>query len=240
MIVKTRAILLHHVRHSDNSLIASFYTKEYGRLSVMVKGVSSKKVSAKYTYFQPLYLFDLEVYHNPSRDIQTLKELNLAYTPKNITSDLFRSTVALFLSEVLYGVIREEDINIRLFSFLESSVIALDSLGSGSSNFHLWFLCALSAYVGIGPTPSNERGLWFDMASGQFEKHQPLHPDYMDPHTADLFNTLLSSEIDDLDKITLTGETRNLLLEEIIKYYNLHLPGMRKIRSLGVLNEVFR
>lgn len=152
MLIKTKAILLHHVRYSDNSLIAQFYTKEYGRLSVMVKGISSKKGSAKFNYFQPLNIFNTEIYHYDNRELNNLKEMSLAYIPKMISGDIRRTSVALFISEVLYNVIREEDVNVMLYDFIESSIITLDSMTAGLSNFHLWFLVAFTDYAGIGPS----------------------------------------------------------------------------------------
>ncbi len=240
MIIKTKAILLHHVRHSDNSLIAHFYTSEYGRLSVMVKGLSSKKSTAKYLYFQPLHIFDAEIYYRETRELHTLKEVTLSFTPVEIPADILKSTISIFISEVLYSVIKEEDINRHLYSFIESSVITLDSIKAGVSNFHLWFLGALSAFIGIGPTVTTRKDSYFDMMSGQFVPYPPLHSDYLEPQKANTFNRLLQSTIEELPLIEMSGEERAMLLEKILKYYNLHLPGMRRIRSLQILNEVFR
>lgn len=240
MIVKSKAILLHHVRHSDNSLIACFYTREYGRLSVLVKGISSRKGNARYLYFQPLYIFDIELYYRDTRELHNLKELNLSFTPVNVTSDIFKSTISLFLSEVLYSLIREEDVNVKLYGFIESSVKALDGLSSGVSNFHLWFLVSLMSYVGIGPTFTSEDGACFDMLSGQFVSLPPLHPDYLEPQSAGILNILLKSGVEDIARLQFSGEERTTLLEKILRYYSLHLPGLRRIKSLQVLNDIFR
>ena len=240
MLVKTKAILLHHVRHSDNSLIAQFYTLDYGRLSVMVKGVSTKKGNARYLYFQPLYIFDIEIYYHDSRDLHILKELSLAFTPVEMPFDIHKSTIALFLSEVLYSVIREEDVNRKLFSFIETSVISLDEMKEGISNFHLWFLISLSAFTGIGPTPTSDEECFFDMMNGQFVMNPPLHPDYLEPSPAGILNRFLRSGSEQIGSIKMSGEERTVLLDQVIRYYNLHLPGMRRIRSLQVLNDVFR
>ena len=175
MLVKTEAILLHHVRYSDNSLIAQFYSREYGRLSVMVKGISSKKRSSKFSYFQPLNIFNVELYRYEKREISNLKELSLSFIPKNISGDIHRSSIALFISELLYSVIREEDVNHRLYDFIELSVITLDEMTSGISNFHLWFLVAFTAYTGIGPSPTSLSECYFDMVSGQFTQSAPPH-----------------------------------------------------------------
>lgn len=240
MLVKTEAILLHHVRYSDNSLIAHFYTREYGRLSVMVKGISSKKRSTKFSYFQPLNMFRLELYHYENRELNNLKELSLSFIPKNIPGDIYRSTITLFISELLYSVIKEEDVNRMLYGFIESSVMSLDEMTEGISNFHLWFLVAFTDYTGIGPSPTALKDYCFDMISGQFVQSPPSHPDYIEPRTSAILNRLLQMPADKLGELRLSGEERSELLDKILKYYNLHLPGIRQIRSLQVMKEIFR
>lgn len=240
MLVKTKAILIHHVRYSDNSLIAHFYTQEYGRLSVMVKGISSRKGGARFNYFQPLNIFSLELYRYENRELHNLKELSLAFIPEKIPGDIHRTSVALFISEIIYNIIREEDVNRRLYDFIESSVITLDGINAGLSNFHLWFLVAFTDYAGIGPTPTALHDCWFDMLSGQFTPHQPMHPDILGPLSAATLNRLLQMPAEKIASLQLSGEERTELLTGMLKYYNLHLPGIRQIRSLQVLKDIFR
>lgn len=240
MLVKTKAVLLHHVRYSDNSLIAHFYTQEYGRLSVMVKGISSRKGGARFNYFQPLNIFNTEIYHYENRELHNLKEISLAFIPKTIPGDIQRTTVALFISEILYNIIREEDVNRLLYEFIESSVVTLDGMTTGTSNFHLWFLVAFMAYAGIGPSHTLLKETYFDMLSGQFTSQQPLHPDYLEPRNASILNRLLQMPAEQVGSLRLSGEERTELLSRILKYYNLHLAGMRQIRSLQVMKDIFR
>jgi DNA repair protein RecO (recombination protein O) len=240
MLVKTKAVLLHHVRYSDNSLIANFYTQDYGRLSVMVKGISSRKGGTRFNYFQPLNIFNIELYHYENRELHNLKEMSLAFIPKTIPGDIQRTTVALFISEILYNIIREEDANRMLYEFIESSVITLDSITAGTSNFHLWFLVAFMAYAGIGPSHTMLKEYYFDMLTGQFAVQQPLHPDYLEPRSASILNHLLQIPAEQVDTLRLSGEERTELLTRILKYYNLHLAGIRQIRSLQVMKDIFR
>ncbi len=240
MLVKTKGILLHHVRYSDNSLIAHFYTEEYGRLSVMVKGLSSRKGGPRFSYFQPLNVFNIELYYIERKEIHNLREMSLAYIPRNITGDVSRSSIALFISEILFKVIREEDVNRMLYAFIESSVTTLDGMTEGISNFHLWFLVAFTAYAGIGPTATSHKRCFFDMVSGQFTDLVPLHPDYLEPHSSTILNRLLGMTAEELETLHLTGTDRSELLEHMIKYYSLHLPGIRQIRSLQIMKEIFR
>jgi len=240
MLVKTKAILLRHVRYSDNSLIAHFYTQEYGRLSVMVKGISSKKGSAKFNYFQPLNIFNTEIYHYDNRELHNLKEMSLAYIPGKIPGDIHRTSVALFISEILNNVIREEDVNRMLYDFIESSVITLDEMTAGISNFHLWFLVAFTDYAGIGPSHTTINDGYFDMLTGQFTTFRPTHPDFIEPQNAKVLNRLLQMPAEEISSLRMSGEQRTDLLEQLLKYYSLHLTGIREIRSLQVLKDVFR
>jgi DNA repair protein RecO (recombination protein O) len=207
---------------------------------VMVKGISSKKRSTKFSYFQPLNIFNVELYRYENREISNLKELSLSFIPKNITGDIHRSSIALFISELLYSVIREEDVNRKLFDFIESSVISLDEMTSGISNFHLWFLVAFTAYTGIGPSSTSLSEFYFDMVSGQFTQFAPPHSDYLEPRAAAIFNRLLQMPAASLGEMRLLGEERADLLERILKYYRYHLPGIRQMRSLQVLKDIFR
>ena len=217
MLTRTRAILLHHVRYSDNSLIAHFYTEEYGRLSVMVKGISSRRGSARFNYFQPLNIFNTELYYYENRELHNLKEMSLAYVPQRIYGDIQRSSVAMFISEILHSIIREQDVNRMLFDFIESSVISLDNMTEGISNFHLWFLVAFTDYAGIGPSRTSGDGYYFDMLTGQFTPVQPMHRDFLEPQSAQVLNRLLLMPAEETGSLRLSGEERTDLITSLLK-----------------------
>ncbi len=240
MLVKTKGILLHHLRYTDNSIIAHFYTRDFGKVSMVVKGISSKKGTNRNIYFQPLYMFNLEFYQRETRELQKLRELSLAYTPSELPVNIYKSTVALFISEVLYSVIREEEVNHRLYDFLESAVVSLDSTQSGISGFHIWFLIRFADFTGIGPSPTNRQKSFFDLESGIFTDEMPIHNNFLNQDLSDILNRFLISGPEGISQIQLLPSERIMLLEKLVMYYSLHFPGLRKIKSLEVLNDVFR
>ena len=67
-----------------------------------------------------------------------------------------------------------------------------------------------------------------------------MHPDCLDPAGARALNQLLQMPAEDLASLQLSGEERTELLARMLKYYRLHLPGIREMRSLQVLKEIFR
>jgi DNA repair protein RecO (recombination protein O) len=99
---------------------------------------------------------------------------------------------------------------------------------------------AFTAYAGIGPSHTTLKKCYFDMITGQFTEQQPMHPDFFEPRDACLLNQLLKMTTGEIASLQLSGEERTELLAMILKYYTLHLTGIRQIRSLQVLKEIFR
>jgi len=127
-----------------------------------------------------------------------------------------------------------------LYDFIESSVITLDEMTAGISNFHLWFLVAFTDYAGIGPSHTTINDGYFDMLTGQFTTLRPTHPDFIEPQSAKVLNRLLQMSAEEIGSLRMSGEQRTDLLERLLKYYSLHLTGIREIRSLQVLKDIFR
>ena len=117
MIEKTRGIVLHQVKYSDSGIVIQLYTKKFGRQSFMIKGLRNKKSGRHSVFFQPLFILDLELYYKESRGMQTIKELSVYYSPSDIYSNIRKSSVAMFLGEVLTSILREESPNEELFGF---------------------------------------------------------------------------------------------------------------------------
>jgi DNA repair protein RecO (recombination protein O) len=240
MIEKTRGIVLHQVKYTDSGIIVQFYTRKFGRQSFMIKGLRNKKAGKHNIFFQPLYILDIDIYYKESREMQVIKEFTTAYTPADIQSNIRKSCVAIFLGEVLTSVLKEESPNKELFDFIEESVIYFDGCKEGYANFHIAFLAGLSSYLGFEPSRrSGKDDLYFDMQNGVFVSSPPLHGNYADREISGILAAFFSSSYKNIDKIILTGSVRNEVLEVLAGYYSLHLPGLKKLKSLEVLKEVF-
>jgi len=140
MIYKTRGIVLHHIKYAETSVIATIYTEQFGRQSYMINGVRGKKSRIKANVLQPLYLLNMEVYHKTTRDLQRVKELQHAYIFNSLPYDLKKSTLALFIAEILYQTLREQEPNPELFNYLYHSIQMLDIKNEGLTTFHIYFL----------------------------------------------------------------------------------------------------
>lgn len=233
MLHKTRAIVLHYIKYGESSLIVTCYTEQFGRISCMVNGTRNKKSKTPATLFQPLYLLEIDMYYKPGKEIQRLKD---ACCPQHYTSIPFnttKSTIALFLAEVLFLTLKEEDSNPRLFSFLFHAFQLLDAKDAGAANFHLWFLLHLTRYLGISIKEHDEGSDHPSLFESRFFAN-------LSPYTRNALQVLLNNPQGAPDSVTLAHTGRTELLEEIIRFYARHIDGFSRLKSYAVLREIFK
>jgi len=241
MFEKTRGIVLHQIKYTDSGIIVQLYTRRFGRQSVLIKGVRNKKSGRHIVFFQPMFILDLVMYHRESRDLHVLKEFSAWYVPTDISAEVRKSCVAIFLGEVLSSVLREESPQEEMYDYIEKSIIYFDQCRTGYANFHIAFLSRLSSFLGF--EPSRGRGtdnLYFDMINGAFVPFPPEHNNFADKKISGILSDFFYLSLDRMDQISLTGSLRNEVLEALVRYYSLHLPGLKKINSIEVLKEIFR
>ncbi|HKK82566.1 MAG TPA: DNA repair protein RecO [Prolixibacteraceae bacterium] len=240
MIEKSKAVVLKSLKYSETSIILTLYTQVAGRQVYMVNGVRSAKSKQKCGLLQPFFLLDIEAYHKAGREMQRLREFRMAEVLQSTPFDVVKSTMSIFLSEVLYHVLQNEEPDANLFDFIYHSVQYLDSLDEGVANFHLWFLIRLLGNLGFG-MQNNQSPVhpWFDMKTGSFTGQKPMSPGTPNRELSVLVADFISMDLHQLKEYKLSGEQRNRMLQIIIGYYHLHFGSMGEIRSLEVMNEVF-
>ncbi|MDG1040346.1 MAG: DNA repair protein RecO [Polaribacter sp.] len=236
--VTTKAIVLSSLKYNDTSLIVRCFTLEDGLKSYLLKGVlSAKKGKIKAAYFQPLTQLNIEANHNIKGNLNSIKEVHIENPYKNIYTNIFKQTIVLFLSEMLSSTIQEEEANEQLFSFLEASFIWLDA-NDKTSNFHLLFLLNLSKFLGFYPDTTNINQSYFNLIDGNFTE-LTIEKEVVFGDNLTQFKKLLGTNFDSIESINFNKKERQQVLQIIIRYFELHLDGFRKPKSLKVLETVF-
>jgi DNA repair protein RecO (recombination protein O) len=240
MLEKTRGIILHQIKYTDSGIVAQIYTRKFGRQSFLIKGMRNRKKGKHNILFQPLFVLDMELYYKAAREMQTLKEFSVSFTPYDIYSNIKKSCVAIFLGEVLTSVLREESPHDEMFDYIEESIVYFDKCKEGFANFHIAFLAGLSSFLGFEPGPRlDKEDAFFDMVNGIFVPIPPVHGNYVTEEITNILADFFVASYDSICNISLTGKMRNDILEALVRYYSLHLPGLKKIKSLDVLKQVF-
>ena len=240
MLQQITGIVLNMVRYSDTNNIVDFYTKEYGRLSLLVPLSRSRRSAVKSVLFQPLSMLELVVEMRPKANLHRVKEAKQWYVFSSLPYDPFKSSIALFLSEFLYRVLREQEADAPLFAYLTFSIQWLDMCSGSFANFHLVFLLRFSRFLGLYPNiDSYHAGDYFDILNGCYSSSCPTHAAFLDVTESAVLVQLARVNYRSMHLFLLSRAERARCLEQILHYYELHVPNFPELKSLSVLKELF-
>jgi DNA repair protein RecO (recombination protein O) len=149
MLSTTDAIVLSLQPHSDKAHVLHAYTRAYGRVNYMVYGMGRKNTSGRYT---PLSLLQL------TTDNRSIRTEQLSFVPRTIDTDPYKRTIVLFISEVLYHILRHPMADEPMYDYISEAVQALDATDK-PQNFHLLFLVGLASRLGFAIDSANPLSL---------------------------------------------------------------------------------
>ncbi|MCF8309279.1 MAG: DNA repair protein RecO [Bacteroidales bacterium] len=239
MLHKTKGIFFQKINYSESSLIVKIYTHRFGLQSYLLKGARKKKSHTQVNVLQHLALLDMEVYHRGNANLQKIKEFSVSRHFKEIPYNVRKSAISMFINEVLLKSIKEEEANASLFRFLENAILLLDVTQEKVVNFHLIFLIQLTRYLGFYPHNNfSEATPYFDMNEGHFISSLK-HPQVMDESKSKWLSQLIKVSLENRNQIQIPHEQQTGIMEKILEYYTLHLPGFTKVKSMDVLRTVF-
>ena len=251
----SRIIVLHLTKYGDSSLVVHAIDSQKGRCSYMLRGAGrSKHVTVG--AFHNLAVLDIVSVESPKSSMAYLKEYEPAIPLDSLRSDVVKNSIALFISELLYRTIVEQNSDDRLFTWLCDAIARLDALGceadattdsqAGAPNS----LDGRTAEDAGNSTASQGNvanfHLWFlagfctvmgfgPAREGLFDGCDLLHADNLA-----LLRQLTAAEFTEAMAIPLTGARRRDFCEQMIRYISYHLGINLNLRSLDVLHELYQ
>jgi len=235
-----KAIVLRQIKYNDKSNIVTLYTKERGRITVLIPAQSHRKAKVSRNLFQPLVILDLVCSQRTSRRIGRVLEAKINYPATNIMVNPIKMSLILFLGEFLYGLLQEENASSSLFIFVEYSIKWLDNSKKSIANFHLAFLLRLMHFVGIKPNLEEYMPLsYFDLQNGTFVRTKPLHQHVLYGNDLEKLIDVLRMTYDNMHLYKMSRSQRLSLLQLILDYYQIHYPSLKELQSLKILQTLF-
>ena len=212
---KAELIVINHTKFGESSIVLHTLSSEYGRRGFLVK-VSPRTAMA---LFLPLNILEAEVTENPKSSLWFARNFVSVNPLNGIRSNIHKNTMTLFMSEVLYRVVKDQTNEDGLADWLKGQILTLDALQSDFANFHLLFLLNLCAALGFDP----------DLAGlAPFADKKLIH-----------IEALLKTPFAEALLLPLSGADRNAIAESILKYIEYHTESAVNVRSLAVLREIY-
>ena len=224
MIIKTEGIVINYIKFRESSIIIRIFTQDLGFQSFILNGIRSIRSKKSIGVFQPLNLVELVAFKSPKAAIFRLNECKILYPTASFQIDLRKSAIVMFCSELLNKTLfHEHNENNQLYLFFKAEIISLERLTIGFESFHVYFAIKYAAHLGF-----------FIQSVEQLL-----------PYKADLNSALYlfmerMVEADHYVNEPATGELRALALKQIIDYYSRHIDNFGEIKSLKILQQVFK
>lgn len=216
MTVNTELIVLHTTRFGENSIVVHTLSREYGRRSFLIKGVGKKSMM---TLFLPLNILEADVVENSKSGLCTARNPVSLHPLLGIRNNMFKNSMTMFMSEVLYRVVKDGTFEQGLFEWCKKDILILDAIETDFSNFHIRFLLELAVALGFSPEAKDLLPFVGD--------HYPVVEKFMTQGFAD---SML---------IPLNGALRNEIADEILRYIEFHTESAVNVNSLKILRELF-
>lgn len=220
MLYKTKGIVFRFTKFRETSIIVTIFTELFGLQSYMVNGVRSKSAKNKIALYQPLTLLNLVVYHREHANIERIKELSCLYPYQSLTADIKKSSIAMFITELVNKTVKDESHTKEMFDFLADSLIAIDALPSDFENSHLIFMIKLSRFLGFGAHQVNE------VLGGRLTNED----------TEKIIVSLLGKDYH--QPLSMTNTQRREILDLLLSFYTDHMGNFGEVRSVQVLRDV--
>ena len=215
MTVSTELIVLHTTKFGENSIVVHTLSKEYGRRSFLVRGASKRLMSL----LLPLNILEADVVETTKSTLFTARNLSARHPLMGIRNNVFKNSMTMFMSEVIYRSVKDGVYEEGLFEWCEKNILLLDSIQSDFSNFHIRFLLEFAMALGFSPDAKSLMPF--------AEHHYPVVERFLKEPFAE---SML---------IPMSGQTRNEIAEEIIRYLEFHTDSSLNINSLKVLRELY-
>ena len=211
-----RLIVLNTTKLGDSSLVLHTLCREMGRRSFIV----TVRKGGSRALFLPFSILDAEVVENRKSELWRLKGISAVHHLNGIRCSFDKNAITLFMSEVLYRAVQDGAAEEGLYDWCERSILTLDSMSGDFANYHLRFLMELAGVLGFSPS---------------FEDMAPFAGDHLREITE-----LLSADLPEFLVYPLNGQKRTAIADSLLRYLYAHLEIPLNIRSLGVLEELYK
>ena len=248
MLAKSQIIVLHTIKHGDTGIVVQCYSNAAGRCSLYFR--ASRK-SNNASILHKLNILDVVTYSSGTQSMPTIKEVGVPYNLGTLRSDIYKSSIAIFISELLGRTVRESEANPHLFSFLASSIQILEHIDEGVANFHIHFLTHLCKMLGFMPLDNySPTTPVFDIAAAKFTAVPYGTPAYgmqlMGEKESRMLHALMNTPSTNLGKLHcggeelgINGELRLSYAKRMIEYISHHIGNTIEIKSLDILHQIF-
>jgi len=226
MIINTPAVVLKSFPYGETSIIARCYTKEQGKVSVIVKGARRKK-SPLAAYFQPMNYLDLVYYYKQTRSLQAVSKSSFVTIWTDLNQDLKKIAHGLAILELTERTNTDNDPHTELFEELVSVLTAIDTSELRLNLIFWYYQIKLLTILGFKPD-------FTDLDHGSIKFPNPLKG----PNSENILNDISNNNLESIQNTVATNEDRKAISDYLRVYFRYHFDEIENLKSFEVLKQI--
>ncbi len=242
-IIKTEAIVLNKINYGDTSMIASFFTRDHGRLSGILKGGRSAK-SRIGAAVNPLNHIEIIFYKKDTRELQVVSGVSIISHFAGIKDNFEKLQYSLAVLELLKKYTPEQEVNFRLFSGTVRILSLMETSNEEPlilfSRYFLFFLTDIGyeaqfeKCISCGRSNFRNENLAYNFDLGIFCGQCSRDNLYSFTIEMELFNYLLCLKYNkQAEKISKSVKEKAVVFLE--RYAKHHIPDFKGLQSIQLL-----
>ena len=150
MILTTEAIVLKTMKYRESSVIATIYTRDQGKISVLAKGIrNNPRVFG--SSLEVMNRVRVVMYTKPTRELQLLTQCELIRSSRGLVENLRKMASAMAMVELANLATPPEEKNIDFYNLLADSLESLNSATRWHENALYYYEVHLLDLVGFRP-----------------------------------------------------------------------------------------
>lgn len=236
--VQTEAILLKKFKFGDTSIIANFFSKDFGKFSALIKGARNLK-SGKTALYQSLNRLLLFFNKKENREMQIINKADLIDSFEGVKTDLDKLNTGFRILELTNRLFIEYDKHPETFHLLVNILKNIELSNANIINNLIYFQIKISEYTGISIFGTKSDGKIINnimLRDETFDNNSSFK--LLDTYT-DVLNKINLENIDSINRFHVNEPDliTDLLDSYLIQdHYNKELKTKRSINQMKSLN----
>ncbi|MFQ6675534.1 MAG: DNA repair protein RecO [Fidelibacterota bacterium] len=243
---KTEAIVLKSFLYGDTSKIARCYTRDYGKISIIAKGVRSGK-TLRSGYLDPPNYLSLVFYHNPRRQLQMFSRAEFEAVWSSLKNDMKKLFYGFAVVELIDRAVTGQEPHGDLFQLMADTLQAINDT-TGKINRLFWFYeIRVLSLLGFRPALSECPRCHRPLETGHFSldygellcgRCEPQGVRPISSRALNILRTLKRGTPEEAKTILLKPGDRTEVGGFLKDYLTYHIEGVGEVRSLSVLEKL--
>lgn len=247
---RTQGIVLRARKIRESSRIVIFFTRDYGKISVIAKG----SLKPKSKFGSSLELFtrsSIIFYRKENRDLHTLSHSDILSAHKGLKKDVVKLAYASVAGEMVERLVPGEEPNKQLYTLLDSVLKQIDIAERPQLEVILTsYVLKMLHVVGYGPeltgcvrcSKAVGEKAWFGLVSGGVLcrqcNGQDLNAVEVSPEALELLREFESGEIDKLRRAYTANNVTREISDILGAFVRTQIGEGGKIKSLDFLERM--